>query len=130
MMSLVMFSGCSQEQQFNIVPVSGILLLDDKPLGDVSLRFNPRKVTDDPIVGPPSVATTDQDGRFQLTTVRGSNTNGAVAGPHRVTFQAIVTDEESGAYKLPVPVKYEGGIDAQVPTEGTENLVISLSTWD
>jgi hypothetical protein len=64
-----------------LVPVSGTVLVNGKPMGDLRLEFlpDPEQGTQ----GPRSTATTDQEGHFQLVCEYRSRP-GAVVGMHRV----------------------------------------------
>lgn len=59
-----------------LIPVTGTVTLDDQPLADAAVVFTPVGG------GPAASATTDAQGRFQLTTV---DRPGAVPGVHLVT---------------------------------------------
>ncbi|QDT64694.1 DUF4198 domain-containing protein [Calycomorphotria hydatis] len=87
MSSLALVSGCSSEETYEFVPVSGRLTLDGKPLSNVRITFTPKLDGDNIIVGPSSMATTDADGRFQLVAANKSFEKGAIVGEHRVYFQ-------------------------------------------
>jgi hypothetical protein len=66
-----------------VAEVSGIVLLDGKPMPDALVEFcpDPEKGTH----GPVSAATTDEEGRFHL--VSHDQRDGAVVGSHRVLIQ-------------------------------------------
>src|SRR5262245_1998728 len=77
--------GCSNEP-FSVVPVSGRVLLDGKPLADAHLTFQPVG-TGSLEAGPGSYAKTNERGEFTLELV-GKNRSGAVVGKHRVNITA------------------------------------------
>lgn len=60
-----------------LVPASGVLLLDKKPLADAQVEFWPETE------GPRSIAVTDANGKFVLKT-DDQTRDGAVPGPHKV----------------------------------------------
>ncbi|QDT63447.1 DUF4198 domain-containing protein [Calycomorphotria hydatis] len=125
LLGVVLFCGCSKEEVYNIVPVSGQVLLADKPLANVTIRFSPLRQTDSPNSGPSSYGKTDAEGRFELKTARVNSVPGAVAGPHRITFDSVY-DEENDLDHSPVPDDYRLGIEYTVPKEGTDKAVIQL----
>jgi hypothetical protein len=59
-----------------LVPVSGVVTLDGKPVADAGVLFAPVAG------GPPATGGTDANGAFELRT---NNRPGAVVGKHRVT---------------------------------------------
>jgi hypothetical protein len=65
----------------NLVPVSGTVLVNGKPMADLRLEFlpDPEQGTQ----GPRSTATTDEEGHFQLVCEYRSKP-GAVVGRHRI----------------------------------------------
>jgi hypothetical protein len=73
--------GCGSQTQ--VAEVSGVVLLDGKPMRDALVEFcpDPEKGTH----GPVSAATTDEEGRFYL--VSHDQRDGAVVGSHRVLIQ-------------------------------------------
>src|SRR5437763_10484127 len=75
-------TGCSDQPQ--LVPVSGKLTLNGKPLGNVKVDFHPDP--DKGTRGPGSTGTTDANGNFTLTFA--PDKPGAIAGFHRI----ILTD--------------------------------------
>ena len=81
--------GCTRRPDPVLAPVTGIVSLDGMPLEHVLVRFLPaeRGISADWI----SEATTDEKGRYELTSPRGP---GAVVGRHRVTVsEGGVPDE-------------------------------------
>ncbi len=92
---LVLAAGCGRS---NIAPVSGRVTLDNKPLANASVVFQPD--SDDKNPGPGSQGLTDASGQFTLRLLTG-NRNGAVVGWHKVSITA-----------------YEGG--DEVPSSGSD----------
>lgn len=82
--SLVFLTGC-QDRAPTLVPVSGVLKIDDAPAGDISIQFLPDFQSGNE--GPTSYGRSAADGSFTLTTADGQP--GAVVGIHKV----ILADE-------------------------------------
>ncbi|MEQ8633710.1 hypothetical protein [Gimesia maris] len=70
--------------------VTGVVTLDDKPLADAEVTFQPEK-------GRPSLGKTDSEGNYTL--VYTASDNGALIGPHKVLITTAVEafSDESGA---------------------------------
>ena len=83
---LFAIAGCGS----NVAPVSGKVTLDDKPLVNAIVIFEPISELKNP--GPGSQGKTDANGNFslQLTT---ANTNGAIIGKHVVRITAYDGDD-------------------------------------
>jgi hypothetical protein len=75
----------------NIATVSGRVTLDDKPVPNAMVIFEPLANEKDP--GPGSQGRTDQNGRFTLETMTGAK-SGALVGPHRVRITLYEGEEE------------------------------------
>jgi hypothetical protein len=98
--SLAMLSGlCGCGGGITLIPVSGEVQLDGKPLADCAVTFAPVAG------GPTASGTTDAQGVFQLSTI---NRPGAVPGKHRValTKQRYVSDRGRQHYVFLTPEKY------------------------
>ena len=66
-----------------IVPVSGRVMMDNKPLAKARVTFQPIGKGGNLYPGPGSYGETDADGNYSLKTV-GDDKPGAVVGEHRV----------------------------------------------
>lgn len=77
--------GCGKGP-FATVPVSGRVTLDGEPAVRVTVLFSPVRQGGSIEAGPSSMATTDADGRYQLSAARQGRGNGAVSGKHLVGF--------------------------------------------
>lgn len=105
-------------------PVTGVVLLGEKPLADAAVAFHPVES------GPVGHAVTDAEGRFDLMS---ANQRGMVVGEYRVTvakvkvtgMQATPEGVEAGVGAQPVekwftPKKYasidSSGLSAKVPS--------------
>ena len=85
----VVIGGCARKPDPVLVPASGVVTLDGKPLAHGLVRFSPteRGISAAWI----SEGTTDDEGRYELVAPMGP---GAVAGTHRVTVsEGGVPDE-------------------------------------
>lgn len=111
--------GCSQGP--TIVPVSGQVLIDGKPLDFGYVRFSCGE-------GRVSMGKLDKEGRFRLSCYEPGD--GAIVGTHRI---AVQTHEPIGGTKIKwhAPRKYANyatsGLTEEI-TEPTDSLIINL-TW-
>jgi hypothetical protein len=104
-----------------IVPVSGRVLMDNKPLEHASVQFTPESKTAGE-AGPLAVGTTDAEGRFTLKTViKGKDVEGAVPGKHHVQI-SVVRSADPKAKTVHVPPKYNRNskLEFTVPEGGTQ----------
>lgn len=125
--------GC--EKGPTLVPVSGHVTMDGKPLAGVEVSFYP-------VVHGPEVAyasgVTDGQGAFDLSTfAKGVATGGAVLGENRVT---ISTPSHTATKKVPnadrnknldpIPPKYnrDSTLTFTVPANGTDKADFPLSS--
>jgi hypothetical protein len=110
-------TGCGGPAGPAVYPVSGVVLRNGQPLPDVNVEFMPEK-------GRPSAATTDEDGKFVLEYIEG--TQGALAGNHKIRvmeqFMGSTADGPSPAraYIPPEPKSYDLPKPAQV--NATKNM--------
>jgi hypothetical protein len=118
----------------NIAPVSGKVTLDDKPLANATVIFQPD--ADVKIPGPGSVGKTDAQGQFSLQLMTG-NTVGAVIGKHKVSITAYDGGGDvpsSGSdmmfQKALVPSKYnaESTLTFEVPSSGSTGANFELKS--
>jgi hypothetical protein len=103
------------------VPVSGIVLIDGKPLNRGNIKFVPAN-------GRPSAGAIGKDGRFTLTCYDGND--GALLGTHRVQVAAnrIISDSKIEWF---APSKYADFRTSEIRVEVAEpinDLKIEL-TW-
>jgi len=78
MMALLVMVGCGAGH--DLAPVMGVVTVDDEPLAKAGVTFTPVAG------GRPAWATTDEQGRFQLST--DEHGDGALVGEHVVTIAA------------------------------------------
>lgn len=100
--------GGSSDGEPELVPVSGVVTFDDKPLADADVRFIPAEMT--PGLG--GSARTDKDGKFELTYARTGS--GAPAGKYQVTVSRRLMPDGS-----PVP---EGDETSPIESPASESL--------
>jgi hypothetical protein len=119
--------GCSKGP--SLVPVSGRVMMDGKPLANAIVTFRP--VAKDGSPATESVGTTDGDGKYTLKAVvsgSGDAPSGAVAGKHKVMislFDRSASYDAEGKHIVGVervPAKYnkESGLEYDVPAGGTD----------
>ena len=77
-------SGCDSKD-YVLVPVSGTITFDGKPVDKLRVTFSPKPVGENYAVGPYSLGTTDSQGKFTLKTRYGDD--GAIVGAHGLAFQ-------------------------------------------
>lgn len=127
-------AGC-QDSSFEFAPAAGVVTLDGKPLQEALVTFMHVPTGDSIVAGPDATGRTDAEGRFQLKTAEG--TPGAVVGRHEVRISTLRYDrigEGAEDFKLAskerVPAKYRqsGGLSAEVPPDGSEDLSFELSS--
>lgn len=80
---IVLAAGCSGPSGPECYPVRGQVLRDGKPLAEAQICFHP--LDSAPPGVPRPQATTDEQGRFALTTLRPDD--GAPAGSYRITVE-------------------------------------------
>lgn len=129
-LALLVAAGCSRSLE--LIPVTGIVTLDGKPVEDAAVLFMPMAG------GPAASGTTDAQGRFQLSSV---NQSGVVPGEHQVTITkqtmlGITPDglPDAGGIRIQwhVPEKYSrpetSGLKANVdPSQGEFRFSLSSS---
>ena len=131
-------AGCSSEP-YKVAPVSGIVKLDGKPVGQVAVMFQPVATAGNEEPGPGSYGITDESGRYELRLV-GLEKPGAVVGKHKVRFDPYATDK-SDPYSdeqfrpkqaLPkIPGIYnaiEAKFEFDVPADGSKSADFELVT--
>lgn len=125
--------GCSRDA-FRLVPVSGTVLLDDQPLADGVINFQPMVAGGEGPVGPGSSSRIDDQGRFSMATVQGGK--GAVVGKHRVKIYSYspespaVSDRDEGSRRERVPERYnyQSDLTFDVPAGGTDRADFSIES--
>jgi hypothetical protein len=87
----IVATGCRPAVRFPVAPVSGRVTFDGVPAARVTVQFNPVGSGE---VGPPSVGTADDDGRFTLLLSRQNAGAGAVVGEHVVSIAGLEAYDE------------------------------------
>jgi hypothetical protein len=126
-------AGC--QPSANIVPVSGRVTLDGKPLAGVHVSFEPIAPKGKLEAGGGSYAIADGDGKYKLLMVDGEKP-GAVVGKHRVAFTARsqVPDDIDLPTKPPPPVAVpdkfsrNSELTFEVPAGGTTSANFDLTS--
>lgn len=125
-----LWSGCNRSP-YKLVPGSGVVTIDDRPLPGASVNYQPiGKTTRDP--GPGSFGITDQQGRYTLELVDPARP-GVIAGEHRVTITTAGQSADAASdelnrgdfNKLP-PYCSDGSIRITVPESGSDTLDIQI----
>lgn len=117
-------TGCSG----GIVPVSGVVTLDGKPVEGASVNFTPEKPESAGAGG--AYGKTDSQGRYSLKTVIGDKP-GTVAGKYKVTISLsrATPNNPDGPEKELIPTKYNAKSDLtfDVPPGGTDQADFTLT---
>ena len=129
--SLAAIAGCGPSEPYEMVPISGVVTLDGRPLSNARLAFQPLGGGGGKKVGPGSYGRSDEQGRFTLETV--DRRSGAVVGEHLVTVttQAVVSEDAGNDATVmtreTVPEHLRNGFKLKVEGE-TEDLQVELSS--
>ena len=124
-------SGCGRS---NVAAVSGTVTMDNKPLPNATVVFEPTAAKGNP--GPGSIGTTDANGRFTLQLMT-KDVKGAVIGKHKVVITAyegggeIPSSAPDAVFKKAlVPTKYnaESILTFEVPAAGTTQADFALKS--
>lgn len=130
-MVLTLLAGCGRTGH-DLAPVSGRVTLQDKPIANIGVTFQPiAKTGSRGDAGLGSYGTTDVSGQFRLKTIDGKP--GAVVGNHKVYLTVQDTRPESGDVRSgprplnPFPSKAaDGSLTFEVPPGGTEHASFSF----
>ena len=113
---LLVASGCDKGPE--LAPVTGVVLLDGKPLPNATIEFQP----DD---GSPSFATTGEDGSYELMFTR--DRKGAMPGKHRISIrtEGNVVDADGSERKVRemLPAKYHDKTELVRDITAGENII-------
>ena len=93
--------GCGGSDRLPVIPVTGTVTMDGKPLENVSVTFHPES-------GRSANGVTNSEGMFRLTTY--DTNDGATVGKHQISLSLIQVDipEE-------IPDDYDYAADAASP---------------
>jgi hypothetical protein len=134
-LTFAVLAGCGDSSAYTLVPVSGVVTLDGEPVPYTNITFIPQGSTENPSPGPGSAASCDDQGRYQLTTVRGEP--GAVVGPHSVVIVAhgpprtTSGDQDIGPRPpelFPPQFNTNTTLTFDVPEDGTTTADFKLTT--
>jgi hypothetical protein len=119
--SLILMSGCGGDRP-SVVPVSGKVLIDDKPLTFGTVVFSPKN-------GRQSTGVINKDGTFSLTCYKLND--GAIIGDHKISVSATESLNADTALKWYTPPKYSEASKSGLTQEikGANDSVIIRLTW-
>ncbi|MDR1925771.1 MAG: carboxypeptidase-like regulatory domain-containing protein [Planctomycetaceae bacterium] len=130
----VVFSGCGSSGLKGLVPCSGVLLEDGKPVDGVSIAFIPVAETSETKT---ANAITDTNGKFSAVTVQW---NGIQAGKYNVTLSKRITTVNPNQESVPENYrsvtyieqmgKYANaetsGLTIEIPNTGNNDIKIEI----
>jgi hypothetical protein len=126
---LLLLAGCAKP---TLSPVSGRVTLDDQPLPNATVLFQPESTAGRPGAG--SSGKTNDKGEFTLKQI-GTDIAGAVPGKHQVTVSALdgpppaPTEDRPKPRKEKVPAQYRNKpLTFDVPPEGTTSANFPLKS--
>lgn len=123
---LLFATGCSDG---SVAPVTGVVMMDGKPLAGVVIQFLPSGSGPNP--GSGSTARTGSDGRYELRQAD-PDRMGAVVGPHKVVIRTVLPALlENGQVPVdPIPERYNAKTELtfDVPARGTAEANFELSS--
>jgi hypothetical protein len=138
---LAALAGCSGSGP-KFAPVSGVVMLDEKPYGNAVVSFQPIGSAENPNPGRGSSAYTDANGRFVLRGADGED--GAVVGKHRVRIMTKGNDvvgqnpdtgsPDGGAPARknvdPIPPEWNAtsNVEFEVPSGGTDQVKFQIKS--
>ena len=130
---IVVLLGCDTPP-YKIVPVSGAITLDGKPLAGALINTQPVASGESLNPGPGSFAKTDEEGRFSLELVSPAKP-GAIVGTHRVRISKVTMKYLPGKEDAPIAVRNplprdatNGSLQLSVPDQGTDQVHFDLLT--
>lgn len=124
--------GCSGDR-FPVLPVSGTVTFNGKPLANATISFEPVAKNDDGVAGEISVGRTDAKGHFTLTTTGGKP--GAVIGSHRVRITTARSSSKANSDEIQIskeviPPQYNTTTELQfeVSNDGPQTADFQLTS--
>lgn len=139
-MLVSLLTGCGKSG--NYVPVSGTVYLDDKPLPNVMVTFQPVASSGNDAQGVGSFGMTDASGRYQLEVSSLQKQMGALVGKHIVRIatpppkggnnddsDSAATPKNKKDFQDPIPARYntESTLTFEVPPGGTQSADFKLT---
>ena len=129
----LLLSGCGGNEK--IAPVSGVVKLNGKPVGDVEVIFQP--VTESVATpGPAAFGVTGPDGRYTVKAI-GESKPGATVGKNQVLFSGRAAAEDysedgkkRGKPLVSIPARYstESKMTFEVPPKGSTTADFDLKS--
>jgi hypothetical protein len=109
-----------------VVPVSGRVTMDNKPLANADVTFSPAESGSSKSANLESSGRTDEEGRYSLKTNQ-DRRDGAVIGTHKVRISLI---ERGTTIVNRVPKEYNDNttLTFPVPAEGTKEANFDLKS--
>lgn len=129
--SLLFLVGCGPD--YKIVPVSGRITLDGKPLANATILTQPIGTKENTTPGPGSISETDDDGNYELEFQHEVRV-GAVPGPVRVKIvenaeKKVSSDDTVARVRSKVPLDYqEGKAEHTIPEDGSDQMDFELES--
>lgn len=116
--------GCGRGDDPPLVPVSGVVTMDDKPLADATVEFVPES-------GWGSMGKTDETGRYEL--LYRAREKGAAIGQHKVRISTLIEEDSDSTNpviqkgrKESVPVKYNKATTLEANVEPGESVELNF----
>ena len=128
---LPLAAGCGGP--YKTARVSGRVTLNDKPLANAAVLFQPVATQGNNEPGPGSTGVTDADGRYTLTLI-GKKGKGAIIGKHKVRITKMAqesdpSDDRPPPFQQPSARRNrETQLEFDVPAGGTDAANFSLSS--
>jgi hypothetical protein len=116
-----------------LVPVSGHVTLDSKPLANATIQFVPVQASDEKTTPISSIGTTAADGSYSLVLNTNSSTSGAVAGKHKVIITLGAQGDAEATkrtYHKQLPERYnrKTELECDVPATGRDDANFNLTS--
>lgn len=117
LLTALLLCGCNGES-VEVVPVTGRVTLDGKPLAGARIRFQPERS------GSPSYGTADQEGRYELGYKRGQL--GALIGWHAVQIER--DGQNPSLRELPARYNEQSELRREVKADGANSFDFELTS--
>ena len=115
--------GCGDTAGTPLVPVSGRVMMDNKPVAHATVLFTPQSKPGGEM-GPLAIGTTDAAGRYTLKTViKGRDFEGAVPGKHHVQIAGVdrtVGARAKASNQVPRRYNRDSKLNCTIPANGTQ----------
>jgi len=129
----IVAGGCGPNGK--IAPVSGVVTLNGKPVGEVAVTFQPIATDGNNVPGPSAFGVTGSDGRYTAKLI-GDESQGATVGKNMVRFSAYVPVDPNyegppkTKPKVNIPSRYwsDSKVEFDVPPKGTSSADFQLTS--